>query len=146
MRNNCLFFLRGSVDIENGQKGRKTWNYDPLTILGKNIWKIEKKKLKKVKKWPKNQYLLTSYFLLPVRCFHDFVSFLRNFVWKLTGGFSNWGYLYVKKTEYLSSNTPKKIKGLGEMPEELGKHQVLSDFFSFFDNKPSARRLPPPLT
>ena len=47
--------LRGSVDIENGQKGRKTWNYDPLTILGKNISKIEEKKSwKKWKKLPKN--------------------------------------------------------------------------------------------
>ena len=47
------------------------------------------------------------------------------------GGFSNWGYLYIQKTEYFSSYTPKKIKGIGKMPEKLGKHQVLFDFLIF---------------
>ena len=116
-------YLRGSVDVENGQKRRKTWNYDPLTILGKNISKIKKKKVEKVKKLPKNQYLATPYFLLPVLCFHDFVSFIWNFIaWKLTCGLSNHGYLCVQKTKYFSTNIPKKFKGMDEMAKKLGKH------------------------
>ena len=87
--------------------------------MGKNKKKVEKSE----KMTQENQYLATPYFLLPVSCFHDFVSFLWNFIaWKLTGGLSNRGYLGVQKTEYFSTNIPKKINGMDEMAKKLGKH------------------------
>ena len=60
---------------------------------------------------------------------HDFGSFFLNFtVWKLTGLFTNRGYLCVRGNKYFSNNIPKKIKGVVKMTRKLGKH----DFLLFF--------------
>jgi len=51
--------------------------------------------------------------------------FLNFTVWKLTGLFTNRGYLCIRGNKYFSNNIPKKTKGVVKMTRKLGKH----DFF-----------------